>query len=70
MVGKDILWGCEATWPQQVTMLRTYAAWVEGAVDSDVEAIERKPGIWKLAGVAGLFGPRTGLTHSEPATVR
>jgi integrase len=41
MVGKNILWVAKQHGHSTVTMLRTYAAWVEGAVDSDVEAIKR-----------------------------
>jgi len=41
MVGKNILWVAKQHGHSTVTMLRTYAAWVEGAVDADVEAIKR-----------------------------
>lgn len=41
MGGKNILWVAKQHGHSTVTMLRTYAAWVEGAVDTDVEAIRR-----------------------------
>ena len=41
MIGKNILWVAKQHGHSTVTMLRTYAAWVEGAVDTDVEAIRR-----------------------------
>jgi len=41
MIGKSILWVAKQHGHSTVTMLRTYAAWVEGAVDADVEAIKR-----------------------------
>src|SRR5882757_3293493 len=41
MIGKNILWVAKQHGHSTVTMLRTYAAWVEGAVDTDVEAIKR-----------------------------
>jgi hypothetical protein len=41
MIGKNILWVAKQHGHSTVTMLRTYAAWVEGAVGRDVEAIKR-----------------------------
>ena len=41
MIGKNILWIAKQHGHSTVTMLRTYAAWVEGAADADVEAIKR-----------------------------
>src|SRR4051794_14865899 len=41
MIGRDILWVAKQHGHSTVTMLRTYAAWVDGAVDADVEAIKR-----------------------------
>ncbi|HVX90833.1 MAG TPA: hypothetical protein VHC20_04355 [Candidatus Paceibacterota bacterium] len=41
MIGKNPLWASTAARHSIATMLRVYAAWVEGAVESDVEAIER-----------------------------
>jgi len=41
MIGKNILWVAKQHGHSTMTMLRTYAAWVEGAVDTDVEAIKR-----------------------------
>jgi len=41
MVGKNILWVAKQHGHSTVTMLRTYAAWVDGALDTDVEAIKR-----------------------------
>jgi hypothetical protein len=41
MVGKNILWVPKQHGHSVSTMLTTYAAWTEGATDSDVEAIKR-----------------------------
>jgi integrase len=41
MVGKNFLWVAGQHGHSTVTMLRTYAAWVEGAAEVDVEAIKR-----------------------------
>ena len=41
MVGKNVLWVAKQHGHSIVTMLRIYAAWAEGAVEADVEAIKR-----------------------------
>jgi hypothetical protein len=41
MVGKNVLWVAKQHGHNIVTMLRIYAAWAEGAVEADVEAIKR-----------------------------
>jgi integrase len=41
MIGKNPLWVSKQHGHSVATMLRVYAAWAEGAVESDVEAIER-----------------------------
>jgi hypothetical protein len=41
MIGKNILWLAQQHGHSTMTILRTYAAWVEGAVDADVETIKR-----------------------------
>jgi len=41
MVGKNVLWVAKQHGHSIVTMLRIYAAWTEGAVEADVEAIKR-----------------------------
>jgi integrase len=41
MVGKNVLWVAKQHGHSIVTMLRIYAAWAEGAVETDVEAIKR-----------------------------
>jgi hypothetical protein len=41
MVGKNVLWVAKQHGHNIVTMLRIYAAWAEGAVEADVEAINR-----------------------------
>jgi hypothetical protein len=41
MVGKNPLWVAKQHGHSIATMLRVYAAWAEGSVESDVEAIER-----------------------------
>ena len=41
MAGKNLLWVAKQHGHSVSTMLTTYAAWTEGATDSDVEAIKR-----------------------------
>ncbi len=41
MAGKNVLWVAKQHGHSVVTMLRIYAAWAEGAVETDVEAIKR-----------------------------
>ena len=41
MVGKNVLWVARQHGHSTITMLRTYAAWTEGAVEADVAGIER-----------------------------
>lgn len=41
MIGKNLLWVSKQHGHSVQTMLSTYAAWVEGAKDEDVEAIKR-----------------------------
>ncbi|MFL6600687.1 MAG: hypothetical protein ACJ8R9_05095 [Steroidobacteraceae bacterium] len=41
MIGKNILWVAKQHGHSTVTMLRIYASWVDGALDADVEAIQR-----------------------------
>ena len=41
MIGKNALWVAKQHGHSIATMLRAYAAWAEGAVEVDVEAIKR-----------------------------
>jgi integrase len=41
MIGKNLLWVAKQHGHSVTTMLNTYAAWTEGAKESDVEAIKR-----------------------------
>jgi hypothetical protein len=41
MLGKNVLWVAKQHGHSIMTMLRTYAAWTEGAVEADVQTIER-----------------------------
>jgi hypothetical protein len=41
MAGKNLLWVAKQHGHSVSTMLTTYAAWTEGATDSDIEAIKR-----------------------------
>jgi hypothetical protein len=41
MIGKNPLWVAKQHGHSISTMLRVYAAWAEGAVESDVDAIKR-----------------------------
>ena len=41
MIGKNPLWVAKQHGRSIATMLRVYAAWAEGAVETDVEAIKR-----------------------------
>jgi hypothetical protein len=41
MLGKNVLWVAKQHGHSIMTMLRTYASWTEGAVEADVQAIER-----------------------------
>ncbi|GFE82508.1 hypothetical protein GCM10011487_45080 [Steroidobacter agaridevorans] len=41
MLGKNLLWVARQHGHSIVTMLRTYAAWIDGAADADVAAINR-----------------------------
>lgn len=48
MVGKNVLWVAKQHGHSIVTMLRIYAAWAEGAVEADVEAIKRSMNLTPL----------------------
>ena len=41
MAGKNVLWVAKQHGHSTTTMLRAYAAWVEGAVEADVRVIDR-----------------------------
>ena len=41
MLGKNLLWVAKQHGHRITTMLHTYAAWIEGAVETDVEVIDR-----------------------------
>jgi hypothetical protein len=41
MLGKNVLWVARQHGHSIMTLLRTYAAWTEGAVEADVQAIEQ-----------------------------
>lgn len=41
MIGKNALWVAKQHGHSIATMLRAYAAWTEGAVEVDIEAIKR-----------------------------
>ncbi len=41
MIGKNVLWVAKQHGHSTTTMLRTYAAWTDGAAETDVEAIKR-----------------------------
>jgi hypothetical protein len=41
MLGKNVLWVAKQHGHSTMTMLRAYAAWTEGALEADIQAIER-----------------------------
>jgi len=41
MIGKNLLWVSKQHGHSVQTMLDVYAAWIEGAKESDIEAIKR-----------------------------
>jgi len=41
MLGKDLLWAAKQHGHSVEVMLRMYAAWLEGATESDIHAIKR-----------------------------
>lgn len=45
MIGKNPLWVSKQHGHSLITMLRTYAAWTDGAVEADVQTIERSMGL-------------------------
>jgi integrase len=56
MIRKNLLWVAKQHGHSTVTMLRTYAAWADGAVDGDIEAIKRSMG-WVPANKASGAHP-------------
>jgi hypothetical protein len=45
MLGRSLLWVSKQRGHRTVTMLQTYAAWIDNAVDTDVEAIRQGMGL-------------------------
>jgi len=45
MLGRSLLWVSKQHGHSTVTRLRTYAAWVDNAVDTDVDQIRRAMGL-------------------------
>lgn len=45
MLGRNLLWVSKQHGHRTVTMLQTYAAWIDNAVDTDVEAIRQGMGL-------------------------
>jgi hypothetical protein len=45
MIGKNALWVAKQHGHSIATMLRAYAAWAEGAVETDIDAIRRSMNI-------------------------
>jgi len=45
MLGRNLLWTAKQHGHRTVTMLQTYAAWIDNAVDTDVDQIRRSMGI-------------------------
>ncbi len=41
MIGKNPLWVAKQHGHSVTTMLRVYTAWAEGAIEADIEAIQR-----------------------------
>jgi hypothetical protein len=48
MVGRNALWVARQHGHSITTMLRAYAAWIEGAIDADVKAIKRAMASWRV----------------------
>jgi integrase len=46
MLGKTPLWVSKQHGHSPITMLRIYAAWTDGAVEADVQTIERSNDRW------------------------
>jgi hypothetical protein len=72
MCGKNPLWVARQHGHSVRTMLEIYAAWAEGAVESDVAAIEQAMGLapqWSHSG--GLLGSiRRLFTRSNPLDIK
>jgi hypothetical protein len=71
MVGKNPLWVAKQHGHSVQTMLEVYAAWTEGAKESDIEAIKRamesRPRAIALPSVAvGEGGQSTANTNTDP----
>lgn len=62
MIGKNPLWVAKQHGHTITTMLRAYAAWAEGAAESDIAAIERA---MEAVGAAP-FGSGFGSSHCYP----
>ena len=45
MLGRNLLWVAKQHGHRTVTMLSTYAAWIDNAVDTDVDQIRRSMGL-------------------------
>jgi len=43
MLGKNLLWVAKQHGHSVEVMLRTYAAWIEGATDADIQAMDASP---------------------------
>jgi integrase len=66
MVGKNVLWVAKQHGHSIVTMLRIYAAWAEGAVEADVEAIKRSMNLtWIRRGSLALKNLAVDLPVAE-----
>jgi hypothetical protein len=71
MVGQNPLWVAKQHGHSITTMLRTYAAWAENAVESDIEAIKgamaASPWTHKRAATSDILTGKSPQTHARSA---
>jgi hypothetical protein len=82
MIGKNALWVAKQHGHSIATMLRAYAAWAEGSVESDIKTIRRSMSLTPAprglparadevcSGRWQDYSARTGLTPSGPRSGR
>jgi integrase len=69
MVGRNSLWVAKQHGHSITTMLRAYAAWAEGAIEADIEAIQHAMAV-NPRGIRRAAPPATSTRNSPQADVR
>ena len=67
MLGKNLLWVAKQHGHSVEVMLRMYAAWIEGATDSDIHAIKQA---MQIRPVRALPDARAAISVVNAATIR